>query len=89
MRKGDGLTYMHEKGGWADMHVKGGGADQTLGSWTNAPDLLLGGNSPVVTYLRHSMMVCITTYTMTWFISCPTQVTRDNAQFYQLHSAQL
>lgn len=29
----------------------------TLGSWTNAPALLLGGRSPVVMNLRHSMIV--------------------------------
>lgn len=29
----------------------------TLGSWINAPPLLLGGRSPVVAYLRHSMIV--------------------------------
>lgn len=28
-----------------------------LGSWTNAPPLVLGGRSPVVMYLRHSMIV--------------------------------
>lgn len=30
---------------------------RTLGSWMKAPPLLLGGNSPVVAYLRHSIML--------------------------------
>ena len=31
---------------------------RTLGSWMNAPPFVFGGMSPVVAYLRHSMMVC-------------------------------
>ena len=35
------------------------GLGGTLGSWIKAPPLLLGGSSPVVAYLRHSMMVVL------------------------------
>ena len=31
--------------------------NSTFGSWMNAPPLLLGGRSPVVAYLRHSIIV--------------------------------
>ena len=39
------------------MHLTQNTCTITLGSWTKAPPLLLGGSSPVVAYLRHSMIV--------------------------------
>lgn len=44
---------------------------RTPGSWMNAPPLELGGMSPVVAYLRHSMMVCsCRKYQHTVFVLC-------------------
>lgn len=41
----------------------------TFGSWTNAPPLVLGGWSPVVTYFRHSIIVCGYNYSNTYHTS--------------------
>ena len=46
-------------------------SEPTFGSCTNAPPLVLGGWSPVVTYFRHSIMVCRERERETTLHTCP------------------